>query len=282
MSNDWLRLWHDMPNDPKWRTIARVSGKPIPAVMAVYLHMLVCGSNARERGRTHGWCDEDVATALDLSTDDVIAIRDAMQGRVLESDYLKGWDKRQPKREDGGAERAKAWRDKKKDDEERKRTQVNAEKRPDTDTEEDTEKKDPVVDAARVTTIFGWLEKYFNSPSPLFTAPVAAWLSWGADFELDIKSVAERWRKANPKKVIRSLEWLDDDVAASIRKRTKPMPEQETTPKGDSYGNRDQKSKPNSVDKRLAALYRAGTGPGGEQPVEPEPGSGALLLQSAG
>ncbi|EOJ9867040.1 hypothetical protein ACQP3L_37610, partial [Escherichia coli] len=21
MANAWLRLWHDMPNDPKWRTI---------------------------------------------------------------------------------------------------------------------------------------------------------------------------------------------------------------------------------------------------------------------
>ena len=26
MANAWLRLWHDMPNDPKWRTIARVTG----------------------------------------------------------------------------------------------------------------------------------------------------------------------------------------------------------------------------------------------------------------
>ncbi|WP_252351096.1 hypothetical protein, partial [Escherichia coli] len=26
-----------MPNDPKWRTIARVSGQPIATVMAVYI-----------------------------------------------------------------------------------------------------------------------------------------------------------------------------------------------------------------------------------------------------
>ncbi|WP_252356698.1 hypothetical protein, partial [Escherichia coli] len=26
MANAWLRLWHDMPNDPRLRTIARVSG----------------------------------------------------------------------------------------------------------------------------------------------------------------------------------------------------------------------------------------------------------------
>lgn len=41
MANAWLRLWHDMPNDPKWRTIARVSGQPIATVMAVYIHLLV-------------------------------------------------------------------------------------------------------------------------------------------------------------------------------------------------------------------------------------------------
>ncbi|EEY1988416.1 phage replisome organizer, partial [Escherichia coli] len=40
MANAWLRLWHDMPNDPKWRTIARVSGQPIATVMAVYIHLL--------------------------------------------------------------------------------------------------------------------------------------------------------------------------------------------------------------------------------------------------
>lgn len=43
MANAWLRLWHDMPNDPKWRTIARVSGQPIATVMAVYIHLLVSG-----------------------------------------------------------------------------------------------------------------------------------------------------------------------------------------------------------------------------------------------
>ncbi|WP_252355071.1 hypothetical protein, partial [Escherichia coli] len=30
MANAWLRLWHDMPNDPKWRTQNRVAGQPNP------------------------------------------------------------------------------------------------------------------------------------------------------------------------------------------------------------------------------------------------------------
>ena len=55
-----------MPNDPKWRTISRVSNQKIGDVIAVYVHMLICASNATERGRTHGWEDEHTASALDL------------------------------------------------------------------------------------------------------------------------------------------------------------------------------------------------------------------------
>jgi hypothetical protein len=277
MSNDWLRLWHDMPNDPKWRSIARASGKPIPAVISVYIHMLVCASNATERGRTHGWCDEDVANALDLSTDDVSAIREAMQDRVLDGDYLKGWEKRQPKREDGGADRAKAWREKKKLGEERARTRTNAtepKRTLDTDTEEDTDKKDPVVDAARVEEIFEWLQAFLNSPSPLFSSPIVAWLGWGADFHLDIRPVAERWRKVYPKKAIRSLEWLDDDIAASIKKRAKPMPETEnsggpnanTQRRATHFGGSSGGGTASKTDRARAAVMRAAVA-GGYAPV---------------
>lgn len=99
MANPWFRLWADMANDPKWRTIARVSKQKIGDVIAVYVHMMTCASNADQRGHTEGWCDEDVATALDIETEQVEAIRNAMQGRVLDGDYLTGWEKRQPKRE---------------------------------------------------------------------------------------------------------------------------------------------------------------------------------------
>ena len=63
MSAQWLRLWHDMPTDPKWRTIARVSGQTISAVIATYIHLLVTASNASERGRTHQANAEDLASA---------------------------------------------------------------------------------------------------------------------------------------------------------------------------------------------------------------------------
>jgi hypothetical protein len=121
--NNWLRLWHDMPTDPKWRVVARKSGQRIGDVIAVFNFLLVEGSaNATERGRTHADranANDDIAAALDIDTAAVTAIIEAMQGKVLDGDMISGWEKRQPKREDGSAERAKEWR-------ERNRTQPNA------------------------------------------------------------------------------------------------------------------------------------------------------------
>lgn len=117
----WVRLWHDMPTDPKWRTIARKSGQRVGDVIAIFNFLMVnAGENTAERGALDGLDVEDVATALDLSEADVSAVLSAMEGKVIEANRLTGWDKRQPKREDGNAqERKAAWR-------ERKRTQENA------------------------------------------------------------------------------------------------------------------------------------------------------------
>ena len=130
MANSWLRLWHDMPNDPKWRTISRASNQPITAVISVYIHLLVNASNATERGRTQNVCNEDIASALDLDCEQIDEIIKSMQGRVLDGDTIKGWSKRQVDREDGSASRSKAWREAKKLEKEaensEKRTQPNA------------------------------------------------------------------------------------------------------------------------------------------------------------
>ena len=131
---DWCRLWHDMPTDPKWRTISRLSQQPVASVLAVYIHLLIQGSmNATERGRTQPNA-EDLASTLDLQTEQVEAILTAMQGRVLDGLSLSGWSKRQPKREDGSADRARKWRNNKdlqntytnRNATERNRTQPNA------------------------------------------------------------------------------------------------------------------------------------------------------------
>lgn len=144
----WVRLWHDMPTDPKFRTIARAAKQPLPTVVAVFTFLLTDASaNENERGRTTA-TDEDIASAFDIDESDVAAIKKAMQGRVLDGDMLAGWSKRQPKKEDNSAERAKAWRAAKQTENanERSRTEANDEERPDAETDTDKnqiEKKAP-------------------------------------------------------------------------------------------------------------------------------------------
>lgn len=95
MANSWLRLWHDMPNDPKWRTIARKSGQSIALVQAVYLQMAVNASQhpvTDHAGATSFMVtmkDEDIASALDASESVIRNIKAAMQGRVLDGDTLR-------------------------------------------------------------------------------------------------------------------------------------------------------------------------------------------------
>lgn len=135
---DWVRLWHDMPTDPKWRVIARKSGQPLPCVLAVFTMMLTNASaNGEHRGQLLAWDHEDAGAALDMDAADVEAIYDAMQGKVLDGDTLTGWERRQPKREDSGvAARVAKHRATKAAEVKRDVTQGNA---PETDAETETD-----------------------------------------------------------------------------------------------------------------------------------------------
>lgn len=209
MANQWLRLWHDMPTDPKWRTISKASGQRIGDVMAVYVHMLVCASNATERGRTQSFNSEDVASALDLDTEQVEQIIAAMQGRVLDGDLLKGWENRQVAREDGSAERAKAWREAQKAASERAPNTTERKRTPDKDKDKDKEKnkdtssafvvfwnaypkKEAKKDAAAV---FAKL-----NPSPELLASILAALA--------TKSASFDWTKEDGKYIPLPATWL--------------------------------------------------------------------------
>lgn len=179
----WVRLWNDMPTDPKWRVIAKRANRPLAEVMSVFVLMMTnAGANATERGELCNWSDEDAAAALDIEPSAVTAIREAMQGKTLEGDKLTGWEKRQPKREDNSAERAKAWR-------ERNRTQPNAPKRPDTDSEadKDSEKNNTTVHSEYVaaredgrTPIVDELKLKFNGSTDAMLAFVEAAMGPGS------------------------------------------------------------------------------------------------------
>jgi ribosomal protein L12E/L44/L45/RPP1/RPP2 len=130
---EWVRLYHDMPSDPKWRVIAKKSGQRIGDVIAVYAFMLTNASgNAVKRGVTQGFVTEDVAAAIDLEEAGVTAILDAMEGKVVKSGMLLGWEKRNPVREDSSTDRVRKHRE----------TQRNAMKRPDKTREEQSREED--------------------------------------------------------------------------------------------------------------------------------------------
>ena len=145
-----------MPTDPKWRSIARKSGQPLTTVIAVFNFVLVNASgNDDERGTLKNWVSDDVAAALDITEEEVDLIIQAMQGKVLDGVKITGWDSRQPKREDGGAERAREWRDKKKQEAnapERTRTQPSAEKRSEEEEEKSRKTTNPEPDTSAVVS----------------------------------------------------------------------------------------------------------------------------------
>lgn len=121
----WVRLWVELPHDPKLRTIARNANTTVANVLAVLVTLLADAANAPERG-SPTIETEDLASGLDLEHVQVAAIIEAMQGRVLDRGRLAGWERRQPKREDGSAERSKAWREENANATERNRTRGDA------------------------------------------------------------------------------------------------------------------------------------------------------------
>lgn len=95
-------------------------------------------SESSNRGTLEGWDPEDVAAQFDIEPEQVQAIYDAMQGKVLDGNRLTGWDKRNPKREredHGSTERVQRHREKK-----RHETDGNATKRPDREIEREKER----------------------------------------------------------------------------------------------------------------------------------------------
>lgn len=135
---DWFRSWHGAPTDPKWLGIAKRTGVAPGIVVAVAWALMDRASQASDRGSIEGYDAEGLAAFFGCEPEHVDEIVGCMidRGMVAHSRFM-AWEKRQPKREDGAAERAKEWR-------ERNRTQPNADEPPDTETEKiQIEKEEP-------------------------------------------------------------------------------------------------------------------------------------------
>jgi hypothetical protein len=134
---DWFRSWHGAPTDPKWLAIARKAKTSPGFVIAVAWALLDRASQARPRGSIDGFDADAMAAFMGCDEAEVLAIIQAMSDRgVIVDGRFAAWEARQPDREDGSADRARTWR-------ERKRTQANAsERNRPTEADTDTEKKE--------------------------------------------------------------------------------------------------------------------------------------------
>lgn len=128
--NDWFRSWHGAPTDPKWLLIARKADVAPGVVAAVVWALLDHASQCERRGDVSGFDIETYAAFSGFEEARIEAVLVALREKnIIAGNRLAAWDRRQPKREDGSAERAAAWR-------EHQKRQRNAEKRADTDTNE--------------------------------------------------------------------------------------------------------------------------------------------------
>jgi hypothetical protein len=134
----WLRWWAGTVNDPKWRIIAARANCRPGDCLAVWAYLLEIAKDGD--GDISKADPEECAVVLGYDHLLVETIIVAMRDKELIADgRLAAWEKRQPKREDGSAERAKAWREHKKTENketERTRTQPNA---PETESDTDTD-----------------------------------------------------------------------------------------------------------------------------------------------
>lgn len=110
MEQPWFRHYAGASFDPKFDLIAAKAKAPPAVVRCAFFVMLELAAVAGDRGTVEGWDDETMAIPLGSDAETLERIRSAMQGRLLDGDRIRAWEKRQPKREDHSTDRVRAFR----------------------------------------------------------------------------------------------------------------------------------------------------------------------------
>jgi hypothetical protein len=193
--SQWVRLWEGMTIDPKWRVVKvralqNVSSVSIGDIVSVFAHML---TTADKNGNLVNWCDEDVAAALEYKVELVCAIREAMQGKVLDGNHLKGWDNRQPNGNDLSTKRVRAFRERRND---LKRSETPEEKRrEDSSLRSESKNKNLSVFTKKPNPEKNSIEKKEKTGISMNANPARIDYLFAADAGMDGKRAAEEWAK---------------------------------------------------------------------------------------
>ena len=114
---EWFRWFHGAVSDDKWPLVARKSGQSVAVVIAVWAALLECASQSEGRGSIEDFDPESMDAMLGVEEGTCQAVINALShGKRprIENNHIVNWYKRQPLKEDGSAERAKEWRERKK------------------------------------------------------------------------------------------------------------------------------------------------------------------------
>jgi hypothetical protein len=131
---DWWRAYHGMPFDTKLAVVAKRANARRGDVAAIWTACLDHASQCPDRGSVEAIDAEEIAIGFDYEVEMVEAVLSAFRdkGLIREDGRLAGWDRRQVKREDGAAERSRAWRERKKSPETSESDEANASERSET------------------------------------------------------------------------------------------------------------------------------------------------------
>lgn len=117
---DWFRWWHGTLTDPKFQWVARKSGQPFTAVIALWVALLERASSVTQgdatvtRGDVSGFDCDDYDVLFGLDDGSCARIFEAFVAKAMITDSaITNWEKRQPKREDSSAARTRAYRERK-------------------------------------------------------------------------------------------------------------------------------------------------------------------------
>lgn len=122
---NWWRAHHGIATDAKYAVILRhiasrcvTEGHPTSRaeILAVWVWIIDFSSQSEERGVVSGIDPAQIAVTLDIPDETVISIIQGFEKlEMISSNYLKAWNKRQPKREDPNADRQRRYKDRKRE-----------------------------------------------------------------------------------------------------------------------------------------------------------------------
>ena len=162
---EWLRWYHGGVSDDKWPLIARKSGQSVAVVVAVWVSLLECASQAEERGSLSDFDPESADASLGLEDGTCQAVIDALSAgkrpRII-GGKIANWSKRQPLRERDGddkstgrvreyRERQKALQEKEKDACNADETPVKRHETPRSEQRREEKKEDPIPQSSTST-----------------------------------------------------------------------------------------------------------------------------------